>query len=131
MTTVFCEVLTIRKSIFSIKTMRENTTHILKTLIIPFRISLLLTGLFPLGYINLILLRRLYMSDYISKWHKELDIFSKIKPLLILEGNILDSYQYPIEGSTPKGSILRLTEYLHYFYKDMGYKNIIFYDIFN
>ena len=68
------------------------------------------------------------MSDYISKWHKELDIFSKIKPLLILEGNILDSYQYPIEGSTPKGSILRLTEYLHYFYKDMGYKNIIFYD---
>ncbi len=68
------------------------------------------------------------MSEYISKWHKELEIFSKIKPLLILEGNILDSYQYPIEGSTPKGSILRLTEYLHYFYKDMGYKNIIFYD---
>ena len=48
------------------------------------------------------------MSDYISKWHKELGIFSKIKPLIILEGNVLDSYQYPEEGSTPKGSILRV-----------------------
>lgn len=37
------------------------------------------------------------MSDYISKWHKELEIFSKIKPLLILEGDVLDSYQYPKE----------------------------------
>lgn len=55
------------------------------------------------------------MDDYISKWHKELEIFSKIKPLLILEGDVLDSYQYPQEGSTPKGSILRLSEYLHFF----------------
>lgn len=68
------------------------------------------------------------MSDYISKWHKELGIFSKIKPLIILEGNVLDSYQYPVDGSTPKGSILRLPEYLHYYFKDMGYQNIVFYD---
>lgn len=68
------------------------------------------------------------MSDYISKWHKELGIFSKIKPLIILEGNVLDSYQYPEESSTPKGSILRLPEYLHFFFKDMGYQNIVFYD---
>jgi len=68
------------------------------------------------------------MSDNISKWHKELGIFSKIKPLIILEGNVLDSYQYPEEGSTPKGSILRLPEYLHFFFKDMGYQNIVFYD---
>ena len=68
------------------------------------------------------------MSDYISKWHRELGIFSRIKPLIILEGNVLDSYQYPEEGSTPKGSILRLPEYLHFFFKDMGYQNIVFYD---
>lgn len=68
------------------------------------------------------------MSDYIPRWHKELGIFSKIKPLIILEGNILDSYQYPEEGSTPKGSILRLPEYLHFYFKDMGYQNIVFYD---
>lgn len=68
------------------------------------------------------------MSDYISKWHKELGIFTKIKSLLILEGNVLDSYQYPEEGSINKGSILRLPEYLHYFFKDEGYQNIVFYD---
>lgn len=68
------------------------------------------------------------MSDYISKWHKELGIFSGIKPLIILEGNVLDSYQYPVDGSTPKGSILRLPEYLHFYFKDMGYRNIVFYD---
>ena len=68
------------------------------------------------------------MSDYISRWHKELGIFSKIKPLIILEGNVLDSYQYPVEGSMPKGSIIRLPEYLHFCFKDMGYQNIVFYD---
>lgn len=68
------------------------------------------------------------MLDYIPKWHKELEIFSKVKPLIILEGNVLDSYQYPQEGSTPKGTVLRLPEYLHYFFKDLGYQNIAFYD---
>jgi len=68
------------------------------------------------------------MSDYISKWHKELGIFSRIKPMIILEGNVLDSYQYPEDGSTPKGSILRLPEYLHFYFKDVGYQNIVFYD---
>lgn len=62
------------------------------------------------------------------KWHRELEIFSRIKPLIMLEGNILDSYQFPYEGSVPKGSILRLSDYLHYFYKDMGYGSIVFYD---
>ena len=62
------------------------------------------------------------MLDYIPKWHKELEIFSKVKPLIILEGNVLDSYQYPQEGSTPKGTVLRLPEYLHYFFTDLGWR---------
>lgn len=66
--------------------------------------------------------------DYTPKWHKELGIFSKIKPLLIVEGNVLDVYQYPTDGSIPKGSILRLPEYLHYYFTDLGYKTIVFYD---
>ena len=66
--------------------------------------------------------------DYLAKWHRELGIFCRIKPLIIVEGNVLDVYQYPVDGSTPKGSILRLSEYLHFFFKDMGYKNIIFFD---
>ena len=43
------------------------------------------------------------MSDFIPKWHRELEIFDKIKPIIILEGNILDKYQYPLDGSMPKG----------------------------
>ena len=68
------------------------------------------------------------MEEYIAKWHRELAIFCRIKPLIIVEGNVLDVYQYPTEGSTPKGSILRLPEYLHYYFTDLGYKTIAFYD---
>ena len=68
------------------------------------------------------------MIDYIPKWHKEFGIFSKIKPLIIIEGNILDVYRYPTEGSVSKDSILRLPEYLHYYFKDMGYQTIVFFD---
>ena len=68
------------------------------------------------------------MKEFIPKWHKELEIFSRIKPLIILEGNVLDSYQYPEDGSEVAGSILPLTYYIHYFYKRKGYKNIVFYD---
>ena len=68
------------------------------------------------------------MEEYITKWHRELAIFCKIKPLIIVEGNVLDVYQYPTEGSISKGSILRLPEYLHYYFTDLGYKTIAFFD---
>ena len=68
------------------------------------------------------------MSDYLPKWHRELEIFNKIKPIIILEGNVLDSYLYPLEGSTPKGSVVRLEQYLYYYFKDSGYENVVFYD---
>ena len=41
------------------------------------------------------------MADYIPKWHKELLLFASVKSVLILEGNVLDSYQYPTDGSVP------------------------------
>ena len=63
------------------------------------------------------------MANYTPKWHKELELFMKIKPLIILEGNVLDSYQYPKDGS-----IVRLPQYLNYFFKDAGYQNVVFYD---
>ena len=68
------------------------------------------------------------MADYIPGWHRELEIFDHIKPVIILEGNVLDHYQYPLEGSIQKGSIVRLTQYLHHYFKDRGYENIAFYD---
>ena len=63
------------------------------------------------------------MDIYTPKWHKELSLFIKIKPLIILEGNVLDSYQYPKDGS-----IVGLTQYLNYFFQDNGYKNVVFFD---
>ena len=68
------------------------------------------------------------MADYIPKWHREMEIFCRIKPLILVEGNVLDVYQYPVDGSTPKGSILRLPEYLHHYFTDLGYQTIIFFD---
>ena len=68
------------------------------------------------------------MAELLPKWHRELDIFRKIKPILILEGNILDKYVYPLEGSIPKGSVVSLVEYLHYYFKDVGYTSIAVYD---
>ena len=47
------------------------------------------------------------MGDYIAKWHRELGIFCRIKPLIIVEGNVLDVYQYPVDGSTPKRQYLK------------------------
>ena len=46
----------------------------------------------------------------------------------VLEGNVLDKYQYPGDDNMQSGSILRLTEYLHYHFKNAGYQNIAFYD---
>lgn len=68
------------------------------------------------------------MADHIEKWHRELGIFCRIKPLILVEGNVLDVYQYPVDGSTPKGSILRLSEYLHYYFTDLGYETVVFFD---
>ena len=39
------------------------------------------------------------MEALIPKWHRELELFSAVKPLLILEGNITDQYRYPVAGS--------------------------------
>ncbi len=63
------------------------------------------------------------MGDYIAKWHRELGIFCRIKPLIIIEGNVLDVYRYPTDGA-----ILRLPEYLHFYFKNLGYQTIAFYD---
>jgi ATP-dependent Clp protease ATP-binding subunit ClpA len=68
------------------------------------------------------------VSEFVPKWQKELDIFDKIKPIIILEGNVLDKYQYSGDENMQSGSILRLTEYLHYYFKNAGYQDIAFYD---
>ncbi len=67
------------------------------------------------------------MDALISKWHRELDLFSGIKPLLIFEGNVLDQYRYPVEGSLRQDEIVPLSRYLHTYFKDQGYEQVVFY----
>ncbi len=67
------------------------------------------------------------MAPLISKWHRELELFSAVKPLIILEGNVLDQYRYPVAGSIPEDSLAPLPEYLHGFLKDSGYEQVVFY----
>ena len=61
----------------------------------------------------------------VPKWHRELQIFRRVKPLLILQGNVLDVYRYPDGGD---GGDLGLGEYLFRFLRDCGYHNLVFYD---
>ena len=67
------------------------------------------------------------MEPLISKWHRELELFSAVKPLLILEGNVLDQYRYPVAGSLPEDELVPLSRYLNAFYTDMGYEQVVFY----
>lgn len=63
------------------------------------------------------------MRDYTCKWHKELNLFYKLKPILILEGNILDLFKYPNRNDN-----LSLIQYLNVFLQDKGYEVIVQYD---
>ncbi len=67
------------------------------------------------------------MDALISKWHRELELFSAIKPLLIFEGNVLDQYRYPVEGSLRQDEIVPLSRYLYTWFTDQGYDQVIFY----
>ncbi len=67
------------------------------------------------------------MNELISKWHRELELFSGIKPLLIFEGNVLDQYRYPVSGSLKQDEVVPLSRYLYTYFRDEGYDEIVFY----
>ncbi len=67
------------------------------------------------------------MAPLISKWHRELELFSAVKPLIILEGNVLDRCRYPVEGSLPEDSLVPLPQYLNGYLTDQGYDQVVFY----
>ena len=67
------------------------------------------------------------MTALISKWHQELELFCGLKPMIILEGNVLDQYRYPVAGSLGEDTLTPLPHYLHGFFSDMGYSQVMFY----
>lgn len=68
----------------------------------------------------------------LQKWYRELDCFIQIKSTLLLEGNVTDSYQYPLFAKD--GSLSRfipapdISEYLDRFLHDHGYRVIVHFD---
>lgn len=67
------------------------------------------------------------MDTLVPKWHRELELFSAIKPMIVLEGNILDQYRYPVSGSIPEDALVSLPRYLHGYLTDSGYQQVVFY----
>ena len=67
------------------------------------------------------------MADLIPKWHRELEMFSGLIPVIILEGNVMDQHRYPIPGSIRQDELVSLSRYLHGFFADQGYDDVVFY----
>lgn len=62
-----------------------------------------------------------------TKWHRELELFCGLKPMIILEGNVLDSFRYPVKGSVGENNLVPLPAYLNGFFQDLGYDQVLFY----
>ncbi|MBR4692662.1 MAG: ATP-dependent Clp protease ATP-binding subunit [Oscillospiraceae bacterium] len=62
-------------------------------------------------------------EEYTPRWRRELEIFRRVKPVLILEGNVLDVYRVPGGGEA-----VGLGECLHSLLRAWGYHNIVFYN---
>lgn len=67
------------------------------------------------------------MEALIPKWHRELELFSGVKPMLILSGNVLDQYRYPTPGSVGEDQLCSLPRYLQGYFQDLGYEQVVFY----
>lgn len=59
-----------------------------------------------------------------ARWHKEVDTFLQIKPCIVLDGNVLDQFQYP--GDPYRNYYL--PNYLYQLLKEKGYKAVVLYD---
>ena len=67
------------------------------------------------------------MAPLISKWHRELELFAGLKPMLIISGGTMDKYRYPVPGSVGEDTLAPLPLYLHGFFSDLGYEQVVFY----
>lgn len=58
------------------------------------------------------------------KWHREINTFLEIKPCIILDGNVLDQFQFP--GDSYHN--VYLPNYVYQLLKEKGYKTVVLYD---
>ncbi len=63
-------------------------------------------------------------NPFLPKWHRDLEVFSKICSVLVIEGNVYDKYMY-------HNNILDINSYLYNYLSDNGYGSIVSYDMIN
>lgn len=59
-------------------------------------------------------------------WHSEFEVFGSAVNTIILEGNIMDRFMYPEDGS-----IMSIREYVYLLLMDCGYECTVFYNRIN
>lgn len=67
------------------------------------------------------------METLIPRWYREWELFRSIKPMLILEGCVLDQVRCPVSGTIEADTLLPLSSFLYHDLQDAGYEQVVFY----
>lgn len=67
------------------------------------------------------------VENLIPRWYRELELFRGIKPLLVLEGCVMDQVRVPVTGSVAEDTLLPLSVFLNAYLSDAGYEQVVFY----
>ena len=67
------------------------------------------------------------VENLIPRWYRELELFRGVKPLLVLEGCVMDQVRVPVTGSVAEDTLLPLSAFLNAYLSDAGYKQVVFY----
>ena len=67
------------------------------------------------------------VENLIPRWYRELELFRGVKPLLVLEGCVMDQVRVPVTGSVAEDTLLLLSAFLNAYLSDAGYEQVVFY----
>lgn len=67
------------------------------------------------------------VENLIPRWYRELELFRGVKPLLVLEGCVMDQVRVPVTGSVAEDTLLPLSAFLSAYLSDAGYEQVVFY----
>lgn len=67
------------------------------------------------------------VENLIPRWYRELELFRGVKPLLVLEGCVMDQVRVPVTGSVAEDTLLPLSAFLNAYLSDAGYEQVVFY----
>lgn len=67
------------------------------------------------------------VENLIPRWYRELELFRGVKPLLVLEGCVMDQVRVPVTGFGGGGYAAALSAFLNAYLSDAGYEQVVFY----